>query len=40
MFKWGFDKVYIDVHFLKCFFCDLFPPFFGGGGGNLFITMV
>ena len=21
---------YIDVHFLKCFFCDLFLPFFGG----------
>ena len=22
---------YIDVHFLKCFFCDLFLPFLGGG---------
>ena len=21
---------YIDVHFLKCFFCDLFRLFFGG----------
>ena len=23
---------YIDVHFLKCFLCDLFLPFLGGGG--------
>ena len=21
---------YIDVHFVKCFLCDLFLPFFGG----------
>ena len=28
------------MHFLKCFFCDLFLPFFGGGGGNLFVMMV
>ena len=24
---------YIDVHYLKCFLCDLFLPFWGGGGG-------
>ena len=46
LFGWFFTicHPYIDVHFLKCFFCDLFLPFFlgggGGGGGNLFIMMV
>ena len=28
---------YIDVYFLKCFSCDLFLPFFGGGGDFLLL---
>ena len=30
---------YIDVHFVKCFLCYLFPPFLGGSNFFCFIMV-